>query len=253
VRDALKANALVRIDDEGDVQVVTMSRPPVNALSSEFRHELTEVLNSLVSSDASVIIIRGEGKGFSAGADVKEFQGRRGDATRTAASLSAGQRFWEAVYDIQVPTVAAMHGFAIGAGLVLSSLCDFRLASANCTMSMPEIEVGISVAGGGAQLRRLGLREGFIRDLLLNGHAIGADKALNEGLVDRVLPDEGFKDASLAWAKELARHGRPALLAMKAALNLTESVADWRTGNALTRSLSLNFVESKLGTEIGGA
>jgi enoyl-CoA hydratase/carnithine racemase len=59
-----------------------------------------------------------------------------------------------------------LHGFAIGAGLVLSTLCDFRVASASCKFSMPEIAVGISVAGGGSQLRRLGLREGFIRGLL---------------------------------------------------------------------------------------
>jgi enoyl-CoA hydratase len=243
----LQQDALVRIDDEGEVAVLTICRPPVNAMNSELRAELTSALNSLVSTNASVIVIRGEGKGFCAGADVKEFQGRRGNIEQASESLGAGQRFWESVYDVQVPVVAAMHGFAVGAGLVLASLCDFRLASAGCTFSMPEIAVGISVAGGGAQLRRLGLREGFIRDLLLNGHTIGADTALTEGLVDRVLPDDGFAGASLAWAKELARHGRPALLAMKTALNLTESVADWRTGNALTRGLSLNFVETSLG------
>jgi enoyl-CoA hydratase/carnithine racemase len=216
-------------------------------MSSELRSQLTVALNSLAGSNASVIVIRGEGKGFCAGADIKEFKGRRGDPVTTVESLSAGTRFWEAVYDVRVPVVAAMHGFAVGAGLVLASLCDVRLASASCKISMPEIAVGISVAGGGSQLRRLGLREGFIRDLLLNGDTIGADVALREGLVDRVLPDEGFEEACLAWAKHLARHGRQGLLAMKAALNITESVTDWRTGNALTRGLSVNFVESHVG------
>ena len=237
---------LVRIDD-GDVGIVTLCRPPVNAMSSELRRQLTSALNSLVASDASVIVIRGEGRGFCAGADIKEFAGRRGDTVATMESLSAGTRFWESVYDVQVPVVAAMHGFAVGAGLVLASLCDFRLASATCTMSMPEIAVGISVAGGGAQLRRLGLREGFLRDLLLTGDPVSADVALREGLVDRVLPDEGFDEACLSWAKNLARHGRPALLAMKAAANITESVPDWRTGVALTRNLSVSFVESHTG------
>jgi enoyl-CoA hydratase/carnithine racemase len=250
VGHGIAQDALVRLDDaEGDVTTLTICRPPVNAMSSELRAQLTNALNSLVTSKASVIVIRGEGRGFCAGADIKEFQGRRGDAGRTADSLSVGQRFWESVYDVQVPVVAAMHGFAVGAGLVLSSMCDFRLASAGCTFSMPEIAVGISVAGGGAQLRRLGLREGFIRELLLRGQTIGADTALKEGLVDRVLPDEDFAAASLAWARDLAQHGRPALLAMKAALNLTESAPDWRAGNALTRGLSLSFVEASQSRE----
>jgi len=228
--------------EDGEVGIITLRRPPVNAISSGLRSELIEALNALVASQASVILIRGEGKGFSAGADTKEFAGRGGDPVRTMNSLSDGTRFWEAVYDVQVPVVAAMHGFAVGAGLVTSMLCDFRLASASCQFSMPEIAVGISVAGGGSQLRRLGLREGFIRDLLLNGDTFGVDVALKEGLVDRVFPDESFHEDALAWAKHLARHGRVALTAMKAALNLTESATDWRSGNALTRGLSVSFV-----------
>ena len=249
----LSEDALVEVEYAGDVCVLTLQHPPVNAMSSRLRAELTTVFNSLVASDAAVVLIRGEGKGFCAGADLKEFRGRRGDVGRTSDSLSSGQRFWESVYDVQVPVVAAMHGFAVGAGLVMSSMCDFRIASQSCVFSMPEIAVGISVAGGGAQLRRLGLREGFIRELVLNGHTITADVAAREGLVDHVLPDEGFQDASLDWAVNLARHGRDALLAMKTALNLTESVTDWRAGNSLTRGLSLGFVESKLARERSGA
>jgi len=234
---------LVRVD-AGEVGVVTLCRPPVNALSTELRAQLTDALNALVASDSSVIVIRGEGRGFCAGADIKEFAGRGGDPVRTMSSLSAGTRFWDAVYDVQVPVVAALHGFAVGAGLVLSSLCDFRIAAESCTLSMPEIEVGISVAGGGSQLRRLGLREGFLRELLLVGDTVTADRAHREGLVDQVLPDEGFHEAVLDWAKRLARHGRPSLLAMKAAVNLTEAAPEWRSGNALTRGLSLGFVEA---------
>ena len=230
--------------EEGEVGVITLCRPPVNAISSGLRAELTRALNALVASKASVILIRGEGKGFSAGADTKEFAGREGDPVRTMDSLSDGTRFWEAVYDVRLPVVAAMHGFAVGAGLVLSTLCDFRLASASCQFSMPEIAVGISVAGGGSQLRRLGLREGFIRDLLLNGDTFGTDVALKEGLIDRILPDDGFEAASMAWALHLARHGRDALIGMKAALNMTEAATDWRSGNALSRGLSVNFVEA---------
>jgi enoyl-CoA hydratase/carnithine racemase len=242
---------VVRVE-EGEVGVVTLSRPPVNALSTGLRAELTDALNALVASESSVIVIRGEGKGFCAGADVKEFRGRGGDRVRTMSSLSAGTRFWDAVYDVQVPVVAAMHGFAVGAGLVMASLCDFRLASQSCLLSMPEIEVGISVAGGGAQLRRLGLREGFIRELLLVGATVTSERARAEGLVDRVFPDEEFVDASMEWARNMARHGRRALLAMKAAINLTESAPDWRSGNALTRSLSIGFVEAGAVARPGG-
>jgi len=235
----------VRFKD-GEVGIITICRPPVNAISSGLRSELTKAMNALVASRASVILIRGEGKGFSAGADTKEFAGREGDPVRTMDSLSDGTRFWESVYDVRLPVVAAMHGFAVGAGLVLSTLCDFRLASQSCKFSMPEIAVGISVAGGGSQLRRLGLREGFIRDLLLNGNTFGTDVGLKEGLIDHVFPDEGFHDAALAWAQHLARHGRDALIAMKTALNLTEAATDWRSGNALSRGLSVNFVEAHM-------
>ena len=64
-------------------------------------------------------------------------------------SLSAGQRFWESIYDVQVPVVAAMHGFAVGAGLVLSTMCDFRLAAQSCTFSMPEINEALTGARPG--------------------------------------------------------------------------------------------------------
>ncbi|HYZ48525.1 MAG TPA: enoyl-CoA hydratase/isomerase family protein [Sphingomonas sp.] len=243
----------VIFEEDGAVGVITIHRPPVNAISSDLRAQLSKVLTASLAREISVLLIRGEGRGFSAGADTKEFAGRGGDPVRTAESLSEGSRFWETIYDVRVPVVAAMHGFAVGAGFMLSTLCDFRLASASCKISLPEIAVGISVGGGGAQLRRLGLREGFIRDLLMNGDVIDAGLALKEGLVDRVFPDESFDQDAIEFCRHLARHGRDALIAMKTALNITEVAADWRSGLAQSRGLSVSFVDAHVKRLKGGA
>ncbi|MFC6420790.1 enoyl-CoA hydratase/isomerase family protein [Ornithinimicrobium tianjinense] len=184
-RTVRTASDFVRVEIESSIATVRIDRPKMNPLSIEVQDALGEAA-AIVSADdevAAVIFYGGE-KVFAAGADIKEMQGMSyTDMVQRAPLIQAA---FTAVARIPKPTVAAIEGYALGAGNELALCCDFRVAASDAKVGQPEILLGVIPGAGGTQ--RLARLVGVTRakDLVYSGRMVDAQEALEIGLVDQV-------------------------------------------------------------------
>ena len=199
-------NSVTTLTREGDVDVITLNSPPVNALSANVRDGLFEGFKAAAASDSKAIVLICDGRTFIAGADIKEFQtfdaqGTVGDAIRR------GQQVFQRLAELPCPTVAAIHGFCMGGGTEIALACRYRVASSDPStrIGLPEIKLGIFPGwGGSVRLPRLvGAPAAF--DLMLTGRSLSAKAARAIGLVDKVAEPAFLLDAAIELAKRGAK------------------------------------------------
>ena len=202
------------------VAVVTLERPPVNAMATQTYLDLAAAFEGLSErDDCSVIVLRsGSPRAFCAGADIKEV------ATLTAEfderRQRAARRLFNAILEARQPVIAAVNGPALGAGCVLAAVADIVLASEQATFGLPEINVGR--CGGGRHMMRV-LPQGIVRWMYFTGRPLTAAEAHRWGMVREVLPDAAALDeAAMQLAAEIAGKSPIALRLAKEALNLVE-------------------------------
>ena len=217
-----EARTLVRLDREGpDGAVVwlTLDRPErLNALNLAMRDELWTAL-CLHRDDPTVrvAVIRGAGdRAFSAGADITEF----GTAPSLVAAREArrDRDVWGLMASLPIPLVAAIHGYAFGAGLELSLYCDLRVASEDARFALPEVSLGYIPSAGGTQTLPRHIARSDALAMATTGEPIGADEAFANGLVHAVVPRSALEATARAWADRLARQPAAALRATKRAV-----------------------------------
>jgi len=232
---------LVRLDREGpggSVVWITLDRPErLNALNLAMRDELWTALG-LLRDDPTVraAVIRGAGdSAFSAGADITEF----GTAPSLIDAREARRRrdVWGLMAALPIPLVAAIHGFAYGAGLELSLYCDLRVAADDARFALPEVSLGYIPSAGGTQTlpRHLGRSDAL--EMATSGEAIDAAEAYARGLVHAVVPRADLEATARAWADRLASLPPGAVRATKRAVveGLDLPISD---GLALERRLA---------------
>ncbi len=213
-------NILWRV--EGGVGIATFNRPKaLNALDTRTVRELGELLSS-VEADASLraLVLTGGGeKAFVAGADIAEMSALSPLEGRRFAE--AGQRTFERLEALPIPTIAAVNGFALGGGCELAMACDLVYASERAKFGQPEVNLGIIPAFGGTQ--RLQRRVGTARalEMILTGDMADAATAKAWGLALDVLPPEKLLDHALAQARKIAAKGPAAVAAAKRILRAT--------------------------------
>jgi len=192
------------------VATIELSRPDArNALNTQLRAELKDVLDAVEDSDVRVVILTGaqDTGAFVAGADINELRERDPLEQREA---SKRPRVYERVDDCPVPVIARINGHALGGGCELIQACDVRIAHKGAKIGQPEINLGIMPGGGGTQrLPRL-VGEGHAMRLILSGELIDAEEAVDIGLVDEVHGDE-FDERVYNLAESMATKSRVAL------------------------------------------
>ena len=169
---------------------VTISNPPVNILTGEVMKELIEALKG-ASGDKScrAVVLKGEGKAWSAGADVGEHM-----PDKFEAMLDVFGELCELVRTHPIPTVAAVDGLCLGGGCEVAGLCDFVIASERAKFGQPEIKVGVLPPAACAHFaRKFGL--GNALEIVLTGDVFDAETSRRMGLVTRVVPVDGFDAA----------------------------------------------------------
>lgn len=209
---------LVKITLEEGVATLTLNRPEQrNALNRAMLSELGASLAMLSGNkDLRVIILRGEGKAFAAGADITEMQEMTpGEATQLAR---LGQRIFTALENIPQPTIALVHGYALGGGLELALACDIRIAADAAMFGQPEVTLGIIPGFGGTQRLPRIVGQGRALQMLLTGDRIDAKTALDYGLVAQVVPADELLNAGRAFAETLKKRGPVALSYVKRAV-----------------------------------
>lgn len=184
------------------VAVVTMARPPVNALNREIREELVRTIDALQDrDDVRAIVLTARGSVFCAGADIKEKQalgGTEGDHLR--ANRLTREAFY-CIHDSSKPVIAAVNGAALGAGFVMAACCDMIFAADEAVFGMPEIDVGL---GGGASILQRILPESKMRRMMLTGERIPAAELYRLGAVEACVPRSELLPAALEVAAAIA-------------------------------------------------
>ena len=190
--------SLVTLERHGDVAVIIIDNPPVNALSAPLRRELLAVVQEVVADTVlRAAVIACAGRTFVAGADIREFDLPPADVTTgsvTAAIEAAGK-----------PFVAALHGTALGGGFELALACHARIMAPDGRVGLPESRIGLIPGAGGTQRtpRLAGAMPAL--DMMTSGRHVAADEALKLGLVDEIATD--LRRVATERARELAARG----------------------------------------------
>lgn len=215
-------NQFVKVEYEASVAVITIDRPPVNALNTPLLEQLKTVLDDLArKDDVRAVIVTGAGeKAFVAGADIKQFPELNEESGKALTLF--GQGVIQQLSDLKAPVICAINGFALGGGCEVALACDIRIAAANAKLGLPEVTLGIIPGYGGTQrLARL-VGEGKAKELIFSGEAISAEEAYRIGLVEQLVPAGEALQAAKALAGTIAMRGPVAV--QKAKISITQGL-----------------------------
>ena len=221
---------LVTYELVGDFGVITINNPPVNALSQKVREGVMSAITNAQTDNSKAIVLICEGRTFVAGADIKEF-----GKPPMAPSLPEVN---EAIESSAKPVIAALHGTALGGGFELALSCHYRCALNTAAVGLPEVNLGILPGAGGTQRlpRLVGVETAL--DVITSGKRVAAPKALELGMIDRVV-EEPLQDSALAYAQSLLEEGAPLRRVRDLEVPAAESDADvfevWRKNMAKRR------------------
>ena len=200
------------------VAVITMNRgDAMNTLSRAMSGELARALAAFDADDAvGCIVLTGGVKAFSKGVDFAEMIG--GAATENA-DLGAAPHDWEIAGRLRTPIVAAVAGYAMGAGCELALMCDIIVASKTAKFAQPEITYGATPAAGGTQRLPRAVGKSKAMEMCLTGRTMGAEEAERAGLVSAVVEADDLISEAMRIAKKVASMSRPIAMATKEAVN----------------------------------
>jgi 3-hydroxyacyl-CoA dehydrogenase len=224
-------NSVTTLTREGDVAIVTLNSPPVNALSANVRDGLHEGFKQAIASDAKAIVLICDGRTFIAGADITEF----GAPGKPSASLFDVQGMMESS---SKPVVAAIHGTALGGGLEVALCAHYRVAVPSARLGLPEVALGLLPGAGGTQRlpRVVGVENAL--EMMTSGRHVPAKEAAGLGLVDELVEEGKLKEGAIAFANKCVAENKPLVkisennTKLEAARGKPEIFADFRKKNA---------------------
>jgi enoyl-CoA hydratase/carnithine racemase len=202
------------------IAVITFNRPEVlnaanNQMTREFLHALRQAEND---SEVRVVVLRGEGRAFCAGHDIRE----NTDGETLEESLTLIEELQETtriIMRIGKPVIAAVQGYAVGAGCEWTLNCDLRIAAEGARFGFPEASIGTTVANAGTKLLSLLVGLGRAKELILTSRTIEAKEAKEWGLVNEVVPLEELEQRAMDLARSIAKNPVMSTRLNKAALN----------------------------------
>jgi enoyl-CoA hydratase len=213
---------------EDRIATITIARPPANALASGLLKEISAVLDEIEGNEeVRVILIHGEGRFFSAGADIKEFTTiKTGEDFGKLAEY--GQDLFERMEYFPKPIIAAIHGAALGGGLELAMACHFRLVAENAKLGLPELQLGLVPGFAGSQ--RLPRYVGVARaaEMLFTSDPITGVEAVQYGLANHAYPEEELLENAYKLAGKIAKKSPVSIGAAIKLLNYTKHEAFYK-------------------------
>jgi len=195
-------NDVATLAVEGDVAILTLNSPPVNALSASVRDGLAlGVAQAMGNPAVKAVVLICEGKTFIAGADISEF-GKPPKGTSLFDALNA-------IEGASIPVVAAIHGTALGGGLEVALTCHYRVAVPSAKCGLPEVKLGLLPGAGGTQRlpRIVGVEKAL--EMVTSGEHVGAKQCAEMGLVDALVDEGKLRDGAVAFARKIVAEKRP--------------------------------------------
>jgi 3-hydroxyacyl-CoA dehydrogenase len=224
-------NSVAELTTQGDIAILSLNSPPVNALSAGVRDGIHDGIQAAIADPAvKAIVLICEGRTFIAGADITEFGG-----AQKGASLFDAQAMIE---NSPKPVIAAIHGTALGGGLEVALACHYRIAVPSAKCGLPEVNLGLLPGAGGTQrLPRIVGPEKAL-EMVTSGQHVPAEQCHRMGLVDEMAQEGNLKADAIAFAEKLVAEGRPLKKVrdqndkVEAARGKPEIFADFRKANA---------------------
>jgi enoyl-CoA hydratase len=199
------------------VGLIRLNRPKaLNALNATLLDELNTALLEFDSdSDIGAIVITGNKRSFSPGADIKDM------AEASAVEMLQGDHIsaFDTIRQVKKPVIAAVSGYCLGGGHELAMSCDMIVASETAKFGQPEINLGVIPGAGGTQRLTRAVGKAVAMEMVLNNRTLRAKEALDYGLVNRVVPVENYLDEALDLAQEIAARAPLAIRFGKEAVN----------------------------------
>lgn len=216
----------VILDISGAVATLTLNRPSkLNALTHEMGDLVVEAVRKLnATPEVRVLVVRGEGRAFSAGGDLDWLleNARRSEA-ENREGMEAFYKKFLSLRELAVPAIAMVHGRATGAGFCFALGCDLRVASHDAIFSANFVRVGLNPGMGGSYSLKQALGPSLANELILTGREVFADEALNLGLISRMVTPEELEATTYKLAQQIAANAPLAVRHAKAALRLAET------------------------------
>ncbi|HEX6632939.1 MAG TPA: enoyl-CoA hydratase [Usitatibacter sp.] len=233
---------MIRHEVRGHTAFITIDNPPANTWTPESLRALEALVGTLnADRDVYVAVVTGAGeKFFSAGADLKNFQGDKVLARHFIACFGAA---FEALMNSRFVTIAAINGYAMGGGLEFSLACDIRIAEAHAQMALPEPAVGLLPAGTGTQMLPWLIGEGWAKRMILTNERVDAATALRIGLVQEVVEKGEGLAAATAMAERVAGLSPRAVEYCKRLIHNARDGVPRRAGLALERERFMDLFD----------
>lgn len=209
----------ILLDIDGVIATLTLNRPDkLNAVNNATVEELDQALEQIEkNSDLRVLILTGAGeKSFVAGADINEVNNR--DAIIGRGETRRRQEVYSRIENLEIPSIAAINGFALGTGLELAMVCSMRIASTKALLGQPEVKLGILPGAGGTQRLPKLIGMGRAMEMILTGDPVKADAALSMGLVNKVVEPDQLMDEAKKLAGTIAERPKLAIQYAKEAV-----------------------------------
>lgn len=212
-------NIFVEIDN--GIAVLVFNRPDqLNAMNRQMMDEIIEAIISInANEEVKVAVIRGEGRAFMAGADIKEYGNQ---TTEEFVSFQEkGKLLYESIENSSKPWIAAINGYALGGGFEIPLSCDLILASESATMGLPEVFLSLIPGGGGTQrlVQKIGINR--VKEMLFMGSALDSKLLYDWGIVNRIFSDDDFLSEVMDFAKKLSRRPSNSIAELKRLANLS--------------------------------
>lgn len=201
----------LHVYEENQVAYVSISRPPANALASELLDDLSAMFDSIEQKDdVRVVVLYGEGKFFSAGADIKEFTTIASEKDFSRLS-KRGQDLFERIERFKKPVIAAIHGAALGGGLELAMSCHLRYVTELAKLGLPELQLGLIPGFAGTQRLTRYVGAAKAAEMMFTSEPISGLEAVAAGLANHAFKEEELMDAVKEIAVKMARKSPIAL------------------------------------------
>jgi enoyl-CoA hydratase/carnithine racemase len=237
--------ANIEVDSAGPHANITLNRPDkLNPLSTETLRALIDAAHWLDEQpEVKVVVLRGNGRAFSAGADLALFSGEdQGVAARREAA-DAGRRMAEAIEAMRAVTIARVHGHCVGGAVLLAAACDLRVAADTTRFSIPELQLGIPLTWGGIPRLVREIGPAMTKELVLTCRPFTAQEARGLGFLNRVVGERLLDETVEELAAELVEKSALTLAATKLAVNaasraIASTSGAWSDADALLTALS---------------
>jgi enoyl-CoA hydratase len=212
----------LQVQIEQQIATITLQRPPANALSQWMLRELSSAMDDIETNDQiRVILIHGDGRFFSAGADIKEFTNVENMEDFSKLG-KVGQDFFERMERFPKPIIAAIHGAALGGGLELAMACHIRIVSENAKLGLPELQLGLVPGFGGSQRLPRYVGTAKAAEMLFTSEPISGTHAVEFGLANMACPEKDVFETAMTMAKKIAQKSPVALSAAIQLLNFSK-------------------------------